>query len=276
MIKNRRKLVMAGCVLIGLVLAVQPVAAQNYWMYPGEGTSVSLEIFKPKFDGWEGFELFTSVWLLSARVEATERFSLMIDLPIANVDLEGSDWDGTSFSNPYIGGEFELGALGENESLVARIGVRPPIVSDEKDLESAVGAWTLYDRFEAFLPDLTTVIGGFGWRKVLGDGVAEVDANINGAYMFPGDGDSELFGDYNVAFWFPMQTVKFGIGGSGRIIVTEDDLSMGERTIHHARLAANFNAGSFKPGIHIQIPIDEDLSDLVDYSYGVSFTYLIK
>ncbi|MEW6413142.1 MAG: hypothetical protein AB1483_11845 [Candidatus Zixiibacteriota bacterium] len=264
------------CTLVGIMFLVQPVVAQNYWMYPGEGTSVSLEVFKPKFEDWEGVELLTSVWLLSGRIKANERIALMVDLPISNADVDGSDWDETLLANPYIGGEFEIGPINPKESFIARVGVRLPLASDDKYVASYVGMWTLYDRFEAFMPDLTTVIMGVGWSKALSDGVAEFEANVNGAYMFPGDGDSELFGDYNIAVWFPVQTLKFGIGASGRIIVSEDDLDLGERTVHHARFAANLNTGSLKPGIQVQIPLEEGLSDIVDYSYGVSLTYLIK
>ena len=269
--------VLAG--ILAIALFATPVVAQNYWMHPGEGTSVSLEIFKPKFDDFEAFDLMTSVWLLSASIETSERMTLVLDYPIANLDVKenyGGD-AATLFANPYVGFEYKLGSLDEKETLLVRVGIRLPLASDNKYGVASIGAWTLYDRFEAFVPDLLTIVEGFGWRKELSSSGIEQKSNVNFAIMIPTeDGEAELFGDYNFAFWFPVQTLNLGIGLSGRIIVTEGDLDILERTFHHVRLSGNIAAGKFKPGFHMQVPTDELLADIVDFSYGVNLTYLIK
>ena len=287
MIRCRSKLLALGCAFIAVLVMAQPVAAQNYWMRPGEGTSVSLEIFKPKFDHSDGYKMLTSVWLFSAQIEANERLSIIADLPISNVDWESDYYydyysypreaKSTLIANPYLGIEYKLANPSKDETSLVRVGVRLPLADEDEFGASYIGIFTLPDRAEVFVPDLAVLSGGIGWRRTLGESGIRLELDINGTYWIPTDGgETELLGDYSFAFRLPIQVANLGLGLAGRMLITESDLDMAERTEHYARLSANFDAGRIRPGVHILVPIEEDVADFVDYSYGVNFTYLIK
>ena len=66
--------------------------------------------------------------------------------------------------------------------------------------------------------------------------------------------------------------VRFGAGFTGRLLASESDLDFGERSVHHlgATLAAKFRG--VEPGLHFRLPIDEDLSDITNYVFGLNVT----
>ena len=102
--------------------------------------------------------------------------------------------------------------------------------------------------------------------------------NVDGALMIPTeDGDeSELCIDYNAAFWFPFEKINLGCGFAGRFLATESNLNFGERTMHQLGFAGNYDFGNFKPGIHFRTPLDKDLTDVLNYAYGFSLTFMIE
>ena len=164
-----------------------------------------------------------------------------------------------------------------SQSTVVRVGVRLPFASDEKFDAAAIGMYTTFNRFEAFLPDLLTISLGGGFYHMLESGI-NYSLNVDGVLMKPteDDIDSELFINYNVTFWFPFEKINLGTGFAGRLIATESDLDFGERTVHQLGFAGNYDFGSLKPGIHFRIPLDDDLTDLLNYVYGFNVTYEIE
>lgn len=53
------------------------------------------------------------------------------------------------------------------------------------------------------------------------------------------------------------------------MIVTESDLDLGERTVHHLGATAAINSGAVSPGVHFRIPIDDQF-DNIDYVMGLN------
>lgn len=257
------------CVLV-LLVSGQIAVAQNYWLRSAEQTSVTLDIFKPSFDV-EYYDFLTSVVYLSGYIEATDQLAVIIEFPIANADIgtDFGDFSETQFGNPYFGGEYKMSNLDKTQAGVFRLGVRPPIASDEKWIATEVGYVGMFDRFEAFFPDVTTLSGGGGYRLRADNGYG-VDADVNGNVMFPSDGDTELYIDYNLAVWFFAQQWRGGMGFAGRMLATESDMDFGERTIHQLGAFASYDFGQFRPGAHFRLPIDDDLGDVLNFVWGIS------
>jgi hypothetical protein len=59
------------------------------------------------------------------------------------------------------------------------------------------------------------------------------------------------------------------------LLATEGDLDFGERTFHQLGMFANLLLGRFQPGAQLRIPLDEDLSDLINPSVSLSLGYLL-
>ena len=269
MIKHHARVFIMLGILIAMLLLSQSSVAQNHWLRPVDETSVSLDIFKPKFDDNSAFNLFTTVMFYSAYIPATDNLTLVVEFPVANADTDV--FNETQFGNPYFGVEYKLPNTDATRAFVGRFGIRPPIASDKKQAAGSIGVVTTYDRFEAFLPDLTTLALGGGVRLTPDNGFA-VDADVNGNLMIASDADNELFIDYSVAAWMVGENIQGGLGFTGRWLMTESDLSFGEATVHQIGVFANYDLGKFQPGVHFRVPLDDDLSDIVNFTYGVNLT----
>lgn len=251
-----------------------PVAAQNYWLYPGSDNSVSLEMFKPKFDEDLSLGTLSTVWFLSGHIRAGDRLTVVLEMPISNIDWDTPlGEDQTLFGNPYIGIEGRAQLVAGSRYFVGRLGFRPPVASDDKFGAVEFGLLTTYHRFEAYFPDLITIYGSGGIEHFFPSGT-NYGVTVGGALMIPTEdgGDSELFIDYSVQFKFPLDQFELGAGFAGRMLATEGDLSFGERTIHQLGVMGNMHFGNFRPGLHLRIPLDDDLTEVLDYVYGFNLT----
>ena len=65
-----------------------------------------------------------------------------------------------------------------------------------------------------------------------------------------------------------LGAVELAAGLSGVMILTEDDLDLGDRTIHQLHAGASLDLGALRPGIQVRRPLDEDLEDVIDYTVG--------
>jgi len=280
MVKCQLKLYLLAIVILAVMLLSPLATAQNYWLYPGEEKSISLEIYKPKYAYAENVGFFNSVWFISGHFKAGERLSVFVEIPVSFFDIDEDKSyyeDETLLGNPYIGFVSKSPMTSQSQLFVSRVGARLPIASDEK-MNASVNGWaTNFNRFEAFFPDILTLTAGLGFEIEAQSGI-EYLINFDGAIMIPteGEGDSELFLDYNFAIWFPLEQINFGAGFAGRLLATESDLDFGERTFHQFGFTGNYKTGNFKPGIHFRVPLDDDLTEIVDYVYGINLTYIIE
>ncbi len=278
MLNARQKTAIFASVILMLMLLPVSAFAQNYWMSPGEDNSVSLEFHKVKFAGDLELGFRNSVVFLSGNFGSSEKFRILVEVPVSIYDPKPSPFDEseTLLGNPFIGFEYRKPSDDGSKSLIGRLGIRPPLASDEKFDATVMGLITTFNRFEAFIPDLFTVSAGGGYHQISENGTKSA-FDFDASLMIPTEnGDAELFVNYNLALWVPSGDLNFGIGFAGRLIATEGDLDFGERTVHQLGLSGNYNSGSFKPGIHFRIPLDDDIADIVDLTYGVDFTFMLN
>jgi hypothetical protein len=124
--------------------------------------------------------------------------------------------------------------------------------------------------FEAYVEDIWTIRGTLGYRHRAPNHVA-VRVALRPTLMSPtGDntGDSELFLDYGVQVGYESDQVRVGAAFNGRAWVTESDLDFGERTVHEFGLGAAMTFGRFRPGLLLRVPLDRDVTELVNPSLG--------
>ena len=273
MIKRNWVAIMVTGVVMTVMLLPQPVAAQNHWLRPADKSSVSLDVFKAKWDGGD-FNFLTTVVFVSAYIEASDNIAVVLEFPVSNVDTDG--FNETLFGNPYLGLEARTAGLDASQGAVGRLGIRPPIASDEKWSASLLGLYSMIDRFEAFIPDVVTISAGGGYFSVPGRDM-KLAFDLNGNLMVPTeDGDPELYIDYNLTFWALPPNAKLGFGFAGRLLATESDYDFGERTIHQLGLFGGYDFGTVESGIHFRVPIDEDISDVINFTFGVNVTVGLK
>jgi hypothetical protein len=269
--------------LVAVLSLTGSAAAQDYWMYPGGMNSVSLQIFKPGLaEHSSNYGLLTSTWVVSTRFDAGSNTAFFVSLPVSNavMDFEWSYLDHsakqTVIGNPYIGFEFGSWDTLRTVRPLGRVGFRIPIASDDKDWAASIGHVTLFNSFESMIPELWTIQVGMGVDLVSRTGLAG-SINVDVATMIPNEGgDSEIFGNFGLTLIYASRGFSGSIGYAGRVWLSEGDMSLSERTVDQLGFETGYRIGSFRPGAHLRLPLDENLSDEIDNIYGLSLTYFVK
>lgn len=235
--------------------------AQAPWTERGDRPSVALEVQKPSF-ATEGFSFATGAAFLSARVPVGG-VVLLGEMPVAFGSI--SDVSSTVIGNPYLGLEIR-GTEWSGEG-----GIRLPTanVSGDDDFAVGVGVYSDFDRLEAFGEDLTSIRaavrfdrrqpGGFGFGGTLAPAV-----------LIPKEGDADLFVGYAVRASYAASGASVGAEFSGRLLATESDLNFGERTVHQLALGMGVDLGPWRPGAYFRLPLDHDLTDTLNYVFGLT------
>jgi len=268
-----------------LACPIGTLLAQTTWMHPPIEQGLALEFTKAKFNDEPELKFWTSTAFLYGRWKANRQLSLVFELPVANLDYHSSGnwyWDELPFTvrssvvgNPYLG--VELGE--EGSSLIAELGLRPPLLGEANSegdyMSMVVGSYVAYDRFEAFIPKLATFQAAFGYRGLYPSGTIKSTLRLLGGAtaMVPDDGDAEVFIDGCADYWMHDRSFAVGFGLTGRYLLTESELDFNERTVFQIKSAAQIGLGQFHPGIHVQVPLDSDLTDVVSLMFGIDLVF---
>lgn len=284
-------------VALCLSILTPPVSAQNYWMQPGDENSLTLEFFHPVYDSngdiggpSEDWGILTSALVFSGRIAVSPTITLVADLPMANIDMErnyysydtsdvpylvSSSYQESQFGNPYLGVEAGL-PMGEGaQQLILRGGIRLPLAEETESRAGGVGYTTLWNRAEAFLPDITTVEAGLGWQGSTEDGL-RYNAGADIALWMSSDDNrwsgDETYINYNTEIWYAPNKLGVGAGFAGRYHASSDSKDA-DKSEHQLAFAANYDLGKVTPGICFRIPVEERLTEILDYVVGLNVTY---
>jgi hypothetical protein len=81
-----------------------------------------------------------------------------------------------------------------------------------------------------------------------------------------------LFADYGVHAWYLAdERVDLGVGLTGRLYISGDDLSVAERMLNQVGMAVIGRFERVQPGVHLRVPFDfVEHREEVDYVLGLS------
>ncbi len=84
--------------------------------------------------------------------------------------------------------------------------------------------------------------------------------------------ETEVLLDLRFETW--MDRTKFFAGGAvvTRLLLT-DESDFGDRLTSQIMFAGGPKFGSFQPGLNLIVPLDDDVSEIVDVVYGANFSY---
>jgi hypothetical protein len=246
------------------------MSAQSIWTDRGSRDLVAVEFLKPNFEGDSPTTFMTSALFLTGRFSLKDNLALIGEFPFSHYGYEDRDVSETGFGNPYIGLEF----WGEGSHAFYELGIRIPTASEEKGSSAIVGFLSDYDRFEAFVPEMLSIPfkANYGWKDPVNNFVYRIRGGP--VITIPTDGgDTEAYLDYG--FLLGWEDEQFGLTGgfTGRAFISEDDLSLGERTIHQVGFQAKLILDHVCPGVHLQIPLDEDFLDILDLIVGLHVSF---
>lgn len=280
---SRRIKICFASMLLFFLCGVNAIA-QSFQIPPDDNPFVSLEMMKPNLgEGSWQFSTISSVWFLNAQIPlGTGPFVLIADIPFSYLD-------GKSLESPFTSPvDFDAQILIGNPLLAVEIrssngpvggfgilGVRPPLAEQDKGSAAGYGVLSDFDRFEAFTPNRFSILGGGGWRFNTGSR-SRLNIGVTGMIVIPTESgpNTEGFLKYYSQLWLYFQNVSVNFGLSGVTILTEG-LDLGENTESQFSLGAQFSLGSFRPGVFVRVPIEEHLSEIVDFVGGVNLTFAL-
>jgi len=242
---------------------------QNVWVNESVN-SVSIEILKPSFED-DNFTFFTTSIFLSGEFKLSEKVSFKTTIPMASAKLDENfpefDESEFAFGNIYLGTKI----YHQSKNSWWEIGLHLPTASDDKSMASGVGLFSDLNRFESFIIDFITIPvifnhqkrreTGFQYRLRVGPDIVISTADDSG--------DNELFFDYGGQVGYGNDVFSVMTGFFGRAIITESDIDFSERTFHQIGVGFNYNIGTFTPGLSLNIPVDDDFSDVLDFTVGL-------
>lgn len=258
---------LSAVILISLSV---PVSAQSIWLNQGqENKVIAVEFLKPNFDGEDNTTFATSAIFLSARLPLSKRLVFVGELPFAHVGFEDFDDSQSAVGNPYVGLEIH----NPDTPFFAELGLRAPLASNDVDKVGAlgVGLITDFDRAEAYIPDVFTVLGRVNYHRTSASNIVFRLRGGPTLWLDTGDAidETEFFLDYSAQVGYEGALISLIGGVTGRLIISEEDLDLGERTVHQLGAAASLNLGTVRPGVHVRFPLDDNLSQAIDFVYGI-------
>ena len=263
--------------IIALALFVLPdlVFAQPIWFNRERETTLEATWMKARFDEADDVGFLTSVMFVTGRAEVWDQLYVTVDLPMSYSEMTGNEFDDFSFGNPYLGIEYEAA----NGLAAVEFGVRLPIARSNEEAVYT-GMLTDFEHLDAFLPDVFSFMFMGDQRFELGSGFsARIMAGpifqfykLTDGYLFDDDEfDADVM--YCAHGWYDTDVLRFGLGITGRALLTTEGLdTFDEKTMHQVGVAVAGKFERVEPGIHVRIPVDDDLNDLFNYVVGLDVT----
>ncbi|MDH4158426.1 MAG: hypothetical protein OEW00_14240, partial [candidate division Zixibacteria bacterium] len=265
-------------------LSPPTLCAQGIRLEPEDRGAFTLEVMVPKFPGRYGSTYSNVVVFASLKMAASDKTAVVFEIPYARSSYEYSycgyygceslSESQSSLGNVYIGAEFS----GRNRDFFTSIGIRLPSASEE-----SAGAWTAglvadIDRWGSFGKDLFVAnVAANYYHQSRSGFVSWLRAGPTLLkYSSTACQGGDLFFQYGYQAGFNAPPISSMVGISGLMILTAEEATIAERTMHQLSFSATYTAGSFRPGFQARIPLDEDLKDILEHSIGLSLSYVFK
>jgi hypothetical protein len=281
---NRALLAMA---VSWIALAPSTGFAQVGWLNPEGKPGVQFEFSAATFEKSTWYTMYaythrfkfpTSSMFLTSRFRMSENNQVIVELPLfyTKSELSYYSYGEVSMSdskfgvaNPYIG--IEIGK--EGTSALFDLGVRLPIISEDNMGWAIPSQYISSHRFLAYLHKVMQISCSSGFRYVDPSGIG-IRVTGGGQFAAPSQGgDAELFGDLVTSLWYQGKVVRVGTGLSSLVLITESNIDFTNRLLTTFNATADFAAGNWSPGLHVQMPIGENLTDEVGIIYGLHLSY---
>ena len=264
-------------VLVSLLWSVT-LPAQQYWPDRAEGTVVRADFLKPFFKGDGGPQFLSGVVFVSASTQAGKLLRIEADVPLVRAGFTIGEITESSLriGNPYLGARIHRA-----DGLASGyLGVRLPLAGEPETpagwMAYEVGADSDPDQWEAFLPNVFTARAGAELRSVSPSGLL-IGAKLGPSVLVPseGGGDPELFADYGVQGGYEGSAIRATIGVTGRLLATESDLSLAERTFHMATGTLELRRGRIRPSLLFRMPLDQSMRQSLNATVGFGLAIVL-
>jgi hypothetical protein len=258
-------------IICTVLVAFSLLSAQPLWLERSHKKTIDLEILKPDFEGEDNTTFATTCWFLTGQFPVSDKVRIIGEIPFSYYKSESEYFERegeNAFGNPYLGIELS----GEDSPIFGEIGLRLPLTPDEGSSALYSGAIAEFvDRSEAFARDILPIYAIFNYIKVEPKGFMFRFRGGPVAWFATGDrNDTEWFLLYSAQGGYQSQKYNFFAGLSGRWFLSLEDAEFSERTFHQFGISANVILGTFKPGILLKLPLDDDMRQILDLVFGIT------
>ncbi|MEN8376423.1 MAG: hypothetical protein ABFS34_13330 [Gemmatimonadota bacterium] len=249
--------------------------AQSLHDAPRLDSEVGLELIRPVFDGLDTNAL-TFSGQASLRWKVTDKVAVLADLPFTRLSTPvpvtgfGEARSGARLGNPLLGFRYRAA----DSATAIDVAVRLPIDLQTGDnFPETVGAFGDFDRWEAYMPDLLSVIARASgeWditEKVVGRFSLGGVLSTTDLGSF-GSGGSAYSMTYGGGVSADVGPVTLTPGFTGRLRLDAGSADLAQRTVHQFALGVLYDAVRARPYVRLRVPIDEDLSRIVNLVVSV-------
>lgn len=247
--------------LFALLVPVVPSAAQSTW--PGAPVNTAgFRLAKAIITGDNAPDLATFSAVATGRFAASPRLTVEVELPFARASEEVGftprTISGNAMGNPYLGIEVPIA------SGIVQAGVRLPLgpqPDEEGELAAQLYAFfSEFDRYEAHMAKTTAarVVATFGRLPESGQ---FAQLRIGATAMKPSGSDTELFADYGGRLGFREGALMGHFGILGRALLSSEQGSIADRTIHMVTAGVAGASGPVRPQAEVRYFLDEGFDD---------------
>lgn len=250
--------------------------AQSVWIDKDESKSaVGIELMIPSLTDDYFTDFPTSAFVLYGRFWASEMIRIDIDLPVSHVSADDTDISETDIGNPYVG----VGFMNADKEVAVDIGIRLPLAPnfDASNPTANAGLLTgvLVENYNIgkFAPETFSITSQVKYRYQNASGLI---LNVGGGpdvTFPPDDADAEFFLNYHTQLLYGVEDFRIGAGFTGLLIVSEEDLSFGDRTIHDLGILSAYDFGAMEAGAYLRVPLDDDISDQLNFVLGLNLLF---
>lgn len=242
--------------------------AQSVWADDTEkGSSFGLEFMIPSIDGSLDAKAPTSVSVLYGNYLIKALISLRINLPVSHIS--SGDLSETDIGNPYLGVKMHDVTSG----LDIDIGIRLPLAPGEENAGLSTGLLLENYNLGVYIPETFSITTNmkYYWKSEGG-----LILNVGGGpdFVLPRrDADNEFLFNYFGKVMYGNDELQIGAALTGLLIITEETLSFGDRTIHDLGILGSYNFGTLSTGAYLRVPLDDDLNDTLNFVSGLNIQF---
>ncbi len=231
------------------------------------GPTLRIDGAKPIFDvgPLRSAHFLSTVWDVSLVVPVRHGLEPYARLATSVGELPGSGWSAT-VANPRVGA-----LIGPRTGLRGEIHVDLPLSHEGGDgFATQVGIFTHWDQLERFEPN-SWVVGGSSTVDAEPSPGTFFGARLAGTFVAPRveGSDSDVYGSAAVFGDVPTGRARLWIEISTFALLTQPSLSFSRRTTFFGTVSLALPTDRFAPEAYLRIPLDEDISGVVNFIIGV-------
>jgi len=263
------------------------IKAQASLQNAPERSSFGAELLYSKFgDGSDFEDISTITGVLAFNTRVAPKVTFFVEVPYTRSSWEFENYNGDmethtgdAIGNILVGIE----ATGENKNLFFRGGLRLP-TSPTDDWARIPGAMSNFSRsFQAFTPKQFIVDVAGGYRYLAPSGLcAEFKAGPalwmstdEEWRLYDEDQSTEIFLNYKGYLGYDAPKILAGGGIMGMNVMTDEEITDGDRSIFEGYMIAAYKFARVQPGIKFILPLTDELREEVDFTAGITFNVLI-